>query len=56
MFEYIAKEEVDGYKAYCSSVLNRLKMEIEKEYDIKACVTLIGSGEKHGHAKRERAV
>ncbi len=36
MFEYIAKEEVDGYKAYCSSVLNRLKMEIEKEYDIKA--------------------
>lgn len=47
MFEYVAKEEVVGYKAYCSDVLNRLKMELEKEYDIETCVTLIGSGAKN---------
>lgn len=47
MFEYVAKEEVAGYKAYCSDVLNRLKMKLEKEYDIEAYVTLIGSGAKN---------
>lgn len=47
MFEYVAKEEVAGYKTYCSDVLNRLKMKLEKEYDIEAYVTLIGSGAKN---------
>lgn len=44
MYEYVTKGEVAGYKAYCSDVLNRLKMKLEKEYDIRAYVTLIGSG------------
>lgn len=44
MYEYVAKREVTGYRAYCSDVLNRLKMKLEKEHDIRAYVTLIGSG------------
>ncbi len=47
MYEYVTKGEVTKYKAYCSDVLNRLKIELEKEYDIKAYVTLIGSGAKN---------
>lgn len=44
MFEYVSRREVAEYKAYCSDVLNRLKMKLEKENDIRAYVTLIGSG------------
>ena len=44
MYEYVAKGEVTGYRAYCSNVLNRLKMKLEKGHDIRAYVTLIGSG------------
>lgn len=44
MFDYVPRREVAEYKACCSDVLNRLKMKLEKEYDIRAYVTLIGSG------------
>lgn len=47
MFEYVSRREVAGYKAYCSDVLNRLKMKLEKEYGIRSYVTLIGSGAKN---------
>lgn len=44
MYEYVTKREVARYRACCSDILNRLKMKLEKGYDIKAYVTLIGSG------------
>ena len=44
MYEYVTKREVAGYRAYCSDILNRLKMKLEKGRDIRAYVTLIGSG------------
>lgn len=44
MFEYVSRREVAEYKAYCSDVLNRLKMKLENEHDIRTYVTLIGSG------------
>lgn len=44
MYKYVAKEKVDKYKAYCQSVLRKLIKRLEKEYAIKAHVTLIGSG------------
>lgn len=44
MFDYVPRREVAEYKACCSDVLNRLKMKLEKEYDSRAYVTLIGSG------------
>lgn len=47
MYEYVTKGEVAEYRACCSDVLNRLKMKLEKEYDIMAYVTLIGSGAKN---------
>jgi hypothetical protein len=47
MYEYVTKAEVAKYRACCSDVLNRLKMRLEKEHDIKVYVTLIGSGAKN---------
>lgn len=47
MYEYVTKGEVAEYRACCSDVLNRLKMKLEKEHDIKVYVTLIGSGAKN---------
>ncbi|MCM1225050.1 MAG: hypothetical protein NC548_62425 [Lachnospiraceae bacterium] len=44
MYKFAAKEEVARYKAYCQNVLNRLIKKLEKEYAIKAYVTLVGSG------------
>lgn len=47
MYQYVAKAEAAPYRACCSDVLNRLKMKLEKEYDIKAYVILTGSGAKN---------
>lgn len=47
MYEYVTKGEVAEYRACCSDVLNRLKMKLEKKYDIMAYVTLMGSGAKN---------
>ena len=47
MYKYVTKGEAAPYRACCSDVLNRLKMKLEKEYGIKAYVTLIGSGAKN---------
>lgn len=44
MYKYVTKGEVAEYKAYCHDVLDKLKLELEREYGIKAYVTLIGSG------------
>lgn len=44
MYKYVAKGEVAEYKAYCQDVLDKLKLKLEGECDIKAYVTLIGSG------------
>lgn len=47
MYKYVAKGEVAEYRVCCSDVLNRLKMKLEKGHDLKAYVTLIGSGAKN---------
>lgn len=44
MYKYVTKGEAAEYKAYCRDVLDRLKLRLEREYGIKAYVTLIGSG------------